>query len=211
MSASPLIRAIQERLSLAGYVDLPTPFKTAGVEFAFTGVMRGHEGRALDLVLLVDTVTGAHGDRDGTSVRRRIEALSRALDVTGSRYVVTAILAGAVLTEGIEALSEICRVLHVEGIPLDVEGNPANDIAEQQLDDRIRVLLPLSLPAQLPEIYQGHGLAMDELARELPADSNKALVDALINASSVGEQAVTEAVAAMINRVLLLGSEEGLP
>ena len=54
MSGSPLIQAIQERLRGAGYSDLSTPFKLAGVEFAFTGAMRGCDGRALDLVLLVE-------------------------------------------------------------------------------------------------------------------------------------------------------------
>ena len=115
MSGSPLVQAIQERLRAGGYSDLSTPFKVAGVEFAFTGAMRGRDGRALDLVLLVDTTTGDFGDRDGGRVRQRVEALSRALDVTGSRYVVTVILAGAMLSEGIEALSETCRVLQVEG------------------------------------------------------------------------------------------------
>ena len=122
MSGSPLVQAIQERLRGAGYSDLSTPFKVAGVEFAFTGAMRGRDGRALDLVLVVDTTTGDFGDRDGARVRQRVEALSRALDVTGSRYVVTVILAGAVLAEGIEALSETCRVLQVERVALDDQG-----------------------------------------------------------------------------------------
>jgi hypothetical protein len=85
VSDSPLVQAIQERLRVGGYTDLPTPFKIASVEFAFTGAMRGRDGRALDLVLLVDTTTGDFGDRDGGRVRQRVEALSRALDVTGSR------------------------------------------------------------------------------------------------------------------------------
>ena len=84
MIGSPLVQAIHKRLHLAGYSDLSTPFKVAGVEFPFTGAMHGRDGRALDLILLVDTTTGDFGDRDGVQVRQRIEALSRALDVTGS-------------------------------------------------------------------------------------------------------------------------------
>lgn len=205
MSAS-LVKAILERLRAAGYTDLSTPFKLAGVEFAFTGVMRGRDGRALDLVLLVDTTTGDFGDRDGGRVRQRIEALSRALDVTGSRYVVTVILAGAVLAEGIEALSETCRVLQVEGVALDDDGKPVNAAAEQQLDDRIRVLLPLTLPAAIAETQDGSGPAMEQLIRALPAGTNKALLDAAIAASSDGEQAVTDAVALIINRAFQAGS-----
>jgi hypothetical protein len=199
VSGSPLVQAIQERLRGGGYSDLSTPFKVAGVEFAFTGAMRGRDGRALDLVLLVDTTTGDFGDRDGGRVRQRVEALSRALDVTASRYAVTVILAGAVLAEGIEVLSETCRVLQVEGVALNDEGKPADEIAERQLDDRIRVLLPLTLPIPLAETQDGSGPAMVQLIRALPTGTNKALVDAVIAASSAGEQAVTDAVALVIN------------
>lgn len=201
MSNSPLVQAVQERLRDAGYSDLSTPFKVAGVEFAFTGTMRGRDGRALDLVLLIDTTTGDYGDRDGGSVRRRIEALSRALDVTGSRYVVTAILAGAVLAEGIEALSETCRVLQVEDVSLDDQGKPMDETAKRQLDDRIRVLLPLTLPVPVPVVdaQNGSGPAMDQLVRTLPPGTDTALVGALISASDDGEQSVTDAVALAIN------------
>lgn len=199
MRSSPLVQAIQERLRGAGYSDLLTPFKVAGVEFAFTGAMRGRDGRALDLVLLIDTTTGDFGDRDGGRVRQRVEALSRALDVTGSRYVVTVILAGAVLAEGIEALSETCRVLQVESVALDGEGKPADETAERQLDDRVRVLLPLTLPVPLSEPQDGSGPSMEQLVRALPAGTNESLVDAVIAASIAGEQAVTEAAALIIN------------
>ncbi|KKW92518.1 hypothetical protein [Sphingobium chungbukense] len=194
----PLVQAVRDRLQLAGYVELATPFKMAGVDFAFTGAMRGRGGRALDLILFVDTNTGDFGDRDGARVRQRVDALSRALDVTGSRYVVTVILVGAVLAGGIDGLSETCRVLHVEGIVLDAEGKPDGDLASEQLDDRIRVLLPLTLPAAVPDASDGKP-AMDQLERVLPKGTEKALVDAVIAASANGEQAVTEAVAKVIN------------
>jgi len=164
--------------------------------------MRGRGGRALDLVVLVDTTTGDFGDRDGGRVRQRIEALSRALDVTASRYVVTVILAGAVLTEGIEMLSETCRVLQVDGVALDAEGGPLDEIAERQLDDRIRVLLPLMLPVSPVDEQDGSGSAMEQLARALPAGTQKALIDAVITASNAGEQAVTDAAALIINSAL---------
>ena len=199
MSASPLVQTIQERLRGAGYRDLSTPFKLANVEFAFTGAMRGSNGRALDLILLVDTTTGDFGDRDGERVRQRVEALSRALDVTGSRYVVTVILAGAVLAEGIEALSETCRVLHVERVALNDQGKPVDETAKRQLDDRIRVLLPLTLPLPIVATHDGSAPAMERLVRALPVGTNKAMVDAVIAASSAGEQSVTDAAALVIN------------
>ncbi|UIJ47123.1 hypothetical protein LZK98_09340 [Sphingomonas cannabina] len=192
MSAAPLVHAIQERLREAGYRDITTPFRIAGVEFAFTAAMRGHEARALDLILLFDTTTGDFGDREAARVRQRVEALSRALDVTGSRYVVTAILAGALLAETVEALAETCRVLQVEGVAIGADGKPADDVAMRQLEDQIRVLLPLRLPEGTAESQDGNGPAVEQLVRALPA-TNKALLNAVIIASEQGEQAVTDA------------------
>lgn len=209
--SAPLVQAIQARLRKARYVDLSTPFRVAGVEFAFTGAMRGIEGRALDLILLVDTTTGDFGDRDGLRVRQRVEALSRALDVTASRFVVTVILAGAVLAEGIEALSETCRVLQVEGVTLDDQGIPADAAAALQLDDRIRVLLPLTLPAATGGTTDGSGPAMEQLIRALPAGTDKELLEAAMSASSDGEQAVTDAVASVIMRTLQQDTGETQP
>lgn len=210
MNTSPLVQLIHERLSDSGYSDLATPFTVAGVEFPFTAAMRGRDGRALDLVLLVDTTTGNFGDRDGNRVRHRVEALSRALDITGSRYVVTVILAGAMLLDSIEALSETCRVLHVEDVPLDDKGKPVDDAAQRQLDDRIRVLLPLRLPVPLLECQDGSSSAMEQLIRALPTGVDQTFVDAVIAASNVGEQAVTDAVALAINGVVqsALGKEK---
>lgn len=202
MTGSPLVNTIQKRLRHGGYDDVSTPFKVAGVEFRFTGAMRGRGGRALDLVILVDTTTGDFGDRDGTLVRQRVEALSRALDVTASRYVITVILAGAVLAEGIEILSETCRVLQVESVALNDEGDPADEKAERWLDDRIRVLLPLTLPTLSSDAQKDGGSTMDQLTRALPSTTQKILVDALIAASSGGEEAVTEAAALIINQAL---------
>jgi hypothetical protein len=210
MSTAPLIHVVQERLHRAGYQDLSIPLRVAGVEFAFTGAMRGREGRALDLVLLVDTTTGEFGDRDGARVRQRVEALSRALDVTASRYVVTLILAGAALAEGVEALSETCRVLQVESIALNQAGQPVDESAQRQLDDRIRVLLPLTLPLAPMDPDTGSGPAIDQLIRVLTQGTEKAFLDAVVDASAAGEAAVTEAVARAVGEQLQ-GLSKGQP
>ncbi len=210
MSTAPLINAIRDRLHLAGYSDLSTPLKVAGVEFSFTGAMRGRDGRALDLVLLVDTTTGDFGDRVGARVRQRVEALSRALDITASRYVVTLILAGAALADGVETLFETCRVLQVENIALDQAGQPADETAERQLDDRIRVLLPLTLQIAPTDPENGSGPAMDQLMRALQQGKDKAFLDAVVDASAAGEAAVTEATAQAVGQPFR-GPPEGEP
>lgn len=208
MSAAPLVQAIETRLHNAGYESLSTPFRVAGVEFAFTGAMRGKDGRSLDLVLVVDTATGAFGDRDGASVRQRIEALSRALDITGSRYVLTAILAGAVLAEGVETLSETCRVLQVDGIILNEAGRPVDEAMEHQLDDRIRVLLPLTLPPAVLKDDAEAAPVMAQLMAALPETADRIFIEALLTASEGGENAVTDAASAIINDAFDTGAEE---
>lgn len=209
MSASPIVSAVQERLRHANYSDLATPFRIANVDFSFTAAMRGSEGRALDLVLIFDTTTGDFGDKDAARVRQRVEALSRALDVTGSRYVVTAVLAGATLATGVEALAETCRVLQVESVPLDPDGQPVDELAKAQLDDQIRVLLPLTLPPAVTSADDGSGPAMEQLVKALAKDVDISMVEALIVASSEGEEAVTNAIGAAIDAAFKGDGEGG--
>ena len=208
MSASPIVGAVQARLRRANYTDLSTPFRIANVDFSFTAAMRGSEGRALDLVLIFDTTTGDFGDREAPRVQQRVEALSRALDVTGSRFVVTAVLAGATLATGIETLAEICRVLQVESVALDATGQPADRDAEAQLDDQIRVLLPLTLPPATMGADDGSGPAMEQLVKALANNADTDMVAALIAASGEGEEAVTKAVGAAIDSAFKSDDEE---
>ena len=210
MTSSPLADAILARLRDANYSDVSTPLRVAGVEFEFTSVMIGQDGRALDLIILVDTTTGDFGDRDPARVRQRIEGLSRALDITGSRYVVTAILAGATLAGEIDTLAETCRVLLVESLPLDADGSPATEVAKKQLEDRIRVLLPLSIPPAATG-QNGGGTALEQLLKALPSDTNKRMIETVVAASQDGEEAVTTAIAEMINEAFVGPTEKGLP
>lgn len=195
MTDSPLVNAVLRRLRVAGYRDLPTPFRVATVDFDFTAAMRGSDRRALDLVLLVDTTTGQFGDRDGARVRHRVEALSRALDVTRSRYVITVVLVGATLGADIEALSETCRVLRVDAIALNATGEVLDDAARYQLDDRLRVLLPLELPSPAAGGDGVDASPLDQLKAALPASKDKTLISSLFNASLQSDQAVTDAIA----------------
>lgn len=207
MTASPLVVAVQVVLRSAGYRDIPTPFRLAGVEFEFTAAMRGREGRALDLVLLIDTTTGDYGDRDAARVRQRIESLSRALDVTGSRYVVTAVLVGAPLVGDIELLSDTCRVLFVEPSAVNAISKTETDDAQRQLEDRIRVLLPLSIPDRVDGSTET-GPAMEQLAAVLPRGVDQSLLVQLIEAAGRGETAVTEVIASRLGNSLLENLEE---
>lgn len=207
MSQAPLVCAIQGRLRAGGYQDLPTPFRIAGVSFECTAAMRGKGGRALDLILLIDTTTGDFGDRDAARIRQRVEALSRALDLTGSRFVVTVILAGAPLLGNIEALTETCRVLYVEGLAIDAAGKPVDERAKNFLEDRIRLLLPFDFLRPVA-LEGGGGPAVEQLIRNITSKSvDQDLLVTLIEASKEGELAVTAAVAKLIGKTLSVGEQ----
>jgi hypothetical protein len=205
MTGNLLVSGLVKRLEAAGYQALSTPFKVASVDFEFTAALRGTDGRGLDLILVVDTATGEHGDRDAAKVRQRVEALSRALDITGSRYVLTVILAGASLLGDIDTLSATCRVLSIEHASLDGEGRPTSEAAGEALDDHIRVLLPLDIRADdAAEALEGDPIG--ELLSALPNTLDKELVLAIADASLNGEDAVTQALGRRLEDVL---SEEG--
>lgn len=206
MSQSLLVRGLVRRLEQVGFTSLPTPFRAASVEFEFTAALRGSGGRSLDLILIVDTATGDYGDRDAASVRQRIQALSRALDVTQSRFLLTVVLAGATLASLIDALSPICRVLTIEEAALEPDGSPSNDAARDTLDDHIRLLLPLDL--QLDEVVEPSQPAdpVAELLEALPAGIDQELLTGLSAASIRGEAAVTRALGKRVGEVLDLGA-----
>lgn len=204
MSDALLVRGLVLRLQAAGYKALETPFRVASVDFDFTAALLGTGGRALDLVLIVDTATGEFGDRDATSVRQRIESLSRALDVTQSRYLLTVILAGASLAALIDSLSAICRVLTIDGAALEPDGRPSGDEAKEALDDHIRLLLPLDLHLEdgASEILITNPIA--ELLAALPATLDQGLLRAITDASARGEDAVTRALGKRLGDVLVV-------
>jgi hypothetical protein len=199
-----LVGGLVKRLESAGYARLATPFRVASVDFEFTAALRGSDGRGLDLILIVDTATGEHGDRDAARVRQRVEALSRALDITQSRYVLTVILAGAALQGDVEALSATCRVLSVESISLDADDKPINAVAAEALDDQIRVLLPLDVRPDEGEETSANGDTVSELLAILPKSLDEELVRGLAAASLNGETAVTAALGRRLGEVLTL-------
>lgn len=194
MTIGHLATGVITRLQKAGYSLVQTPFRVASVDFEFTAAMIGSGGRGLDLVLIVDTATGDFGDRDAKVVRQRIEALSRALDVTRSRYLLTVILVGAALPNLMDALAPTCRVLNVESASLDSEGAPVSVEAALELDDQILLLLPLTIASDDEAVGEVSRDPVSEFRGVLPKKLDPMLVDALTEASKSGEDAVKKAL-----------------
>jgi hypothetical protein len=207
MSDALLVRGLVLRLQAAGYNVLETPFRVASVDFDFTAALLGTEGRSLDLILIVDTATGEFGDRDAAAVRQRIESLSRALDVTQSRYLLTVILAGASLATLVDSLSPICRVLTIETATLKADGTPSSNEAKEALDDHIRLLLPLDLRVDEAAGDVAPRDPIMELMATLPPTLDQALLRGVAEASARGEDAVTKALGKRLGDVLTVEAQ----
>lgn len=190
MNDSPLVKMVADRLIEAGYRKLDTPFRIASVDFNFTLAFRGNAGRANDLVLIVDTTTGEHGDRDAKRVSQRIAGLGRALDVSQSRLVITAIMVGAVSRSNIEDLSENCRVLTVDSISTNHNDKAASQKARHRLDDRISVLLPLKLPEGSAVVDGDDQSAIVKLRIAVPVAMDQDFISRVLEASEIGKEAV---------------------
>lgn len=207
MSTSPLVSRVSELLMTVGYLPVTTPFRVASVEFKFTAAFRGGVKRSNDLVVVVDTATGDHGDRNPKRVRHRIEALGRALDVAQSRFVITAILIGPAARSDVEELAETCRVLTVDGIPFSHTDSVTEKAINAMLADRISVLLPLVLPKTPTHIDAEEHSTITELNAALPQDVTERFSTQIIAASDFGEDAVSDAFIELLEAELFEGVE----
>jgi hypothetical protein len=132
-----------------------------------------------------------------------LEALSQALDLSHSRLVLTVILAGAPVPPArIAAVSEICRVSVIESVDLTPEGAPATLTAATNLDDQLRVLLPL----QLEDYSEGVADPIEELKKAVPTSVDEKTFEALLIASARGETSVSRVLKELLTNALTQGT-----
>lgn len=181
MSASQPVERVVALLSEAGYYRLPQPVAVADIPFEFAAVLAASS--SLDLVVVIDTVT----DTDVLNIRRRVEGLSRALDLVDSRRPLTVVLIGPEPAPELKlALTRVARVLFA--------GVPRN---EHQLREAVAVLLPLDVVTvtELPESWPS---ARDKLLAAHPDAAD------MLEAAKVGSEEVADAA-----RRRLLGASPG--
>nr|WP_315221126.1 hypothetical protein [uncultured Duganella sp.] len=167
-----------------GYRKLPTPFKVGAIPFEFTHALVAGE-RANDLVVVIEV----SGDTIDDGVTRKILALTRALDVMGSKRPVTAVLTlGQPRTETIHSISRVCRVLPI--------GAPIGPNAAEAVRDWLSVLLPL---IQQPPMETMLNWTVD-LSASVPTLTGNEFAKSVIEAAPRGKTAVEEVLADAITR-----------
>lgn len=153
----------------------------ASVPFEFSAVLVGTD-RAPDLIVVLDTV-----EEQEVRLQRKVEGLSRALDVVGSRRPLTAILVGPKpQTATLDMLGRVCRVLLV--------GTPLGDGAEESVEESLAVLLPLQLPESADTVADTAG----ELARHLPSGIDPAVFEAIMAAAPTGADGIEQVLRSLL-------------
>jgi hypothetical protein len=181
VSASPPVERVVALLGEAGYDRLPQPIEVAAIPFEFSAVLAGRS--SLDLVVVIDTVA----DTDAAEIRRRVEGLSRALDVMQSRRPLTVIFVGPEPAQDLQlALTRVARVLIV------------GPYGEGEMREAIAVLLPLEIVtvSEMPESWRS---ARGRLLEAYPDAAE------LVEAAQFGAEAVAEAA----RRQLLAAGSDG--
>jgi hypothetical protein len=169
MSASQPVERVVTLLREAGYELVPRPLEIAAISFEFSAVLAGIS--SLDLVVVIDTVA----DTDPGDIRRRVEGLSRALDLVESRRPLTVILIGPESMQDLRlALTRVARVLVV------------GPHGERETRQAIAVLMPLELVTitEMPESWRS---ARERLLAAHPDAAE------LLDAAKSGPEAVAKA------------------
>lgn len=188
-------RVLEILLGEGGYRELPRPLRVGTISFDFTHALVA-ETRANDLVIVIE-LTGSTADE---GVTRKVLALTRALDVMGSKRPVTAVLtSGQPRLETVQAISKVCRVLSV--------GAPAGPGAREAVRDWLAVLLPLVQPSGVDTQLDWEA----ELRASSAASVKSEFLDRVIGAAPRGRAAVEAMLANAICGPVdaALGDDEG--
>jgi hypothetical protein len=173
--ADSRLNRIVSLLEKSGYRVLDSPLAVGSARFDFAVALVGTEHRP-DLIVVIDSV-----EETEIRIRQKLEALSRALDLAGSRRPLTAILVGPRPSQPtLEAIARVCRVLPVG----TVSGSDAN----QTIHDWLAVLLPIELPSATGSLAD----SLSELARHAPEVIGQPLASELISAANSGADAVRD-------------------
>jgi hypothetical protein len=191
-TSKPLAEEVATVLVGAGYRRLSLPFMVASIPFDFTAVLVATE-RASDLLVVIDTVA----ENEEFVLRRKVEGLSRALDVAGSNRPLTAILVGPSPPMNIlDKLGRVCRILLVT-TPLGPRAN--------WIKDALAVLLPLRLPL----LEEPAADPIEDLYTRVSGDIEESVFHALISATLRGPESVEEAFRNLLEDPLKLEDVTG--
>lgn len=176
-----------------GYRELPKPLKIGSLSLDFTHAFVAGN-KANDLVIVIELKS----DTADSVVVRKVQALTRALDVLRSRRSVTAILTtGQATSQTLYSISRVCRVLPV--------GAPTGPKADDAVRDWLAVLLPLHQPPAVENLVDWQG----DIRRSLSDDEMGPFLDELMRVAPTGQSSVEDVLRGNIRTVVEVGLSEG--
>jgi hypothetical protein len=177
------VEGVVVALQDAGYARIDEPQSVGGIPFQFDAMLAGRD--SLDLIAVVDLTLPASDQ----IIRRQIAGLAQALDLVRSRRSLTIILVGPRRgTSLVQAISGVARVLVV---------GPPGDPTQSDLTDALAVLLPLHVAPQDTSAAEPWAQVREQLLQDDPEEAGR-----LIRAATYGEDAVKDALAALLNEPL---------
>lgn len=189
MTDSTPVSRITLTLEAAGYHRIANELRIGNLKFDFPAAFVPKENSA-ELILVADST-----DEPEDVLRRKVDSVARALDVSQSMRSLTLVVTGPRPSDAtLESLSRVCRVLPT--------GSISGPEGETVLRNWLAVLLPLNLP-------QAEAVAANPLARVYV--SAEALDDAaktLIKMALQGQAAVKSALYETIDEAVRTGQEK---
>ena len=192
MTIAPPVTKVVEILKGAGYRSREKPFTVSTIPFEFDALFAGAQ-RSNDLIAVIDTL-----NEKEERIRQKVDGLSRALDMGGSRRPLTVVLVGPRPSPAaMESLGRVSRVLAV--------GTPTGPGADASLQDSLAVLLPLKLPEQGETTVKP---LQETRERVSPSKDEGALTDALMEAAPLGAEGVREVLKRVLTETFAIASEQ---
>lgn len=175
---------VSKILEESRFKKLQVPFSLSGISFSFPAAFLGQQ-RSNDLVLILDT-----NFESESRISRRVQGLTRALDLAGSRKPLTTVVLGKNAEASfLESLSYLSRVIPLQGASF------------QEAKNRLAILLPLEIPQPNNTITE----PLTELLSEL--EDFEEPLRALAQRATEGSASVREHLIDLINSELI--DEEG--
>jgi hypothetical protein len=185
--AGPL-RRVTKVLEDASYVQVSQPTEVGGIPFEFAAMLAGKS--SLDLVILVNSEV----ETDFEQTRRRVEGLTRALDLVRSRRSLTVVFVGPPPDPKlIRAIATVARVLRVR------TGDEAD------IRTGIAVLLPLKILEE-----EADGEESWPVSRQAMAEAMSEEAKSVMAAAKTGSTAVEAAVGRVLGEPLASAAEPEL-
>lgn len=189
MNDSTPVGRVTVALENAGYQRIVDGLQVGELKFQFPAAFVKAKSSA-ELILVADIASESE-----VQLTRKVDGVARALDIAASTRSLTLVVTGPrPSASALESLGRVCRVLPT--------GNISGADGDEILQNRLAVLLPLTLPQ--PESVAGNSLARIHAAAQNLGEATRKLIDV----ASQGQRAVSNELYSIIDAAAIQAKEK---